>query len=215
MVHIFSVFSDGVLVNSDTFSLRSMATSQVAQPVYAPDSLVIRPATLGDAQALSGLITESFHRYSGFKQWLTPLFRLGIYEDLRYRLKSRDNHHICFVACLPVGRSESIVVGTVELNVRYVNAQAIAATKAPYISNLAVTPQYRRLGIARQLLKRCEVQVQRWNYGNIALHVLENNTAGKQLYTQCGYQITQREKTLRSQLFNHPCRLFLQKNLSS
>ena len=69
-----------------------------------------------------------------------------------------------------------MIVGTVEIAVKDISSMAIAPMKSPYISNLAVNPQYRRLGIAQQLLQRCEVQVRRWNYSSIALHVLVNSS---------------------------------------
>ncbi len=182
---------------------------------YSRERLLVRPATIEDAPALAMVIVNSFHRYSGIKQWFVPLLRLGIGEDLRYRLRSSPNsHHGCFVACLLDERDTEIVVGTIEVTVKYVQSMAIAPMKVPYISNLAVDPQYRRLGIARQLLQRCEVQVKRWNYSNIGLHVLENNAGAKELYRQCGYETQHVERQLSSWIFNQPKRLFLQKNLS-
>ncbi|WP_225901145.1 N-acetyltransferase [[Leptolyngbya] sp. PCC 7376] len=170
---------------------------------------------MDDAPALATVITQSFHRYSGVRQWFVPLLRLGVCEDFRYRLRSSEIHHVCFVACLSTdGSGGSVIVGTVELAVKYLHSMAIAPMKSPYISNLAVDLQYRRLGIARKLLNRCEVQVRRWNYGSIALHVLDNNEGAKELYRQCGYEIKHSEKNIGSLLFKQPHRLFLQKNLS-
>lgn len=183
--------------------------------------LLVRAATVDDALVLAGIITESFHRYDDLRQWFVPLLRLGICEDLRSRLRSTSQgsddrlQHACFVACLPLqNTAQPLIVGTVEVAVRYVNSLAIAPMKLPYISNLAVAPNYRRLGIARKLLQRCDVQVKRWNYGSIGLHVLEKNQGALELYRRSGYQVQQTEQTPWSLFLSQPKRLFLQKNLS-
>ncbi|MBV5257920.1 GNAT family N-acetyltransferase [Synechococcus moorigangaii CMS01] len=177
-------------------------------------TLSIRPATTEDARTLATVLTRSFHRYDGALGWLTPLLRLGVYEDLSQRLKQNKEHHVCFVAALQTTTSQDIV-GMVEISVRYLQAVAIAPTKVPYISNLAVNPQYRRLGIARRLLTRCETQVRYWNYCSVALHVLENNEAAKQLYLSCGYDVKYAERPLSAWLLQRPRRLFVQKDLSA
>lgn len=191
-----------------------MSVSQPVHPALSHDNLEIRPAMVGDAQSLADVLTYSFHSRSGLKGLLLPLLRLGIYEDLLHHLLHPKPHHVCFVACLSLRGGASMVVGTVEMSVRYVRSRAIAPIKIPYISNLAVAPEYRRLGIARKLLERCDVQVRRWRYDSIVLHVMENNQAAKRLYLQCGYEIQHADKTVSSWLFQQPRRLFLQKNLS-
>lgn len=58
-----------------------------------------------------------------------------------------------------------------------------------YISNLAVSPVYRRQGIARKLLLSCEPLALQWGYQEIYLHVLDDNKQAKQLYLNLNYQI--------------------------
>ncbi|QCS50151.1 MULTISPECIES: GNAT family N-acetyltransferase [Cyanophyceae] len=195
---------------SSVWNIPQLSSVDVA---LSQSTLSIRPATLEDARALATVLTHSFHHYQGTWGWLTPLLRLGVYEDLHHRLKQTKEHHACFVAAMQTATAQEIV-GTVEISVRYLNALAIAPAKAPYISNLAVNPQYRRLGIARKLLARCETQVRYWHYGSVALHVLENNEAAKQLYLSCGYDIKYAERPLSAWLLRRPRRLFVQKSLS-
>ena len=40
----------------------------------------------------------SFHSGEGFVEWVYPVLRLGIYEDLKNRLRSKAEHYICLVA---------------------------------------------------------------------------------------------------------------------
>lgn len=203
-------------MNSDISSLWSLSPSPSRDPSWMENGLLIRPATVEDAASLADVLTSSFHGYGGIRAWFTPLLRLGVYEDIQSRLRQPKPHHCCFVACLPTSpRSVAVqVVGTVEVSVRYVRTQAIAPSRLPYISNLAVKPEYRRQGIARKLLQRCDAQVKKWNYGSIVLHVLDNNHAAQQLYLRCGYDIQYTETTLGSLLLQRPRRLFLQKSLS-
>lgn len=194
-------------------SLWNVSNLPLSNPRSSRDLLNIRPATLEDARSLADVLTRSFHDYEGGWGWITPVLRLGVYEDLCHRLKNLKEHHACFVACLQVAHGVE-VVGTVEISVRYVKSLAIAPIKTPYISNLAINPRYRRLGIARKLLNRCETQGKYWRYGSVALHVLENNEAAKQLYLNCGYDIKYAERPLSSLILRRPRRLFLQKDLS-
>ncbi|MEB3225748.1 MAG: GNAT family N-acetyltransferase [Synechococcus sp.] len=200
-------------MNSHLSSIWNVSALPRADVCPEHGSLSIRSASPDDVQALATVLTLSFHQYHGALGWLTPLLRLGVYEDLAQRIKEKKEHHACFVAALQTTSSREIV-GTVEISVRYLKTMAIAPTKAPYISNLAVNPQYRRLGIARRLLARCENQVRHWHYGSVALHVLENNEAAKQLYLSCGYDIKHVERPLSAWLLRRPRRLFVQKDLS-
>ncbi|NJK28271.1 MAG: hypothetical protein HC925_07035 [Coleofasciculaceae cyanobacterium SM2_3_26] len=41
-----------------------------------------------DLSQLADLLAQSFHTNTGIAGWFYPVFRLGIYEDLRLRLRS-------------------------------------------------------------------------------------------------------------------------------
>ncbi|WP_024545208.1 GNAT family N-acetyltransferase [Picosynechococcus sp. NKBG15041c] len=200
-------------MNSHLSSVWNVPQLPLTERFSNDGSLSIRPATLDDARSLATVLTHSFHHHEHPWRWLTPVLRLGVYEDLCHRLKHQKEHHACFVAALQTGNTQE-VVGSVEISVRYLDALAIAPTRAPYIANLAVNPDYRRLGIARKLLARCETQGRYWNYNSVALHVLENNEAAKQLYLSCGYDIKYAERPLTAWLLRRPRRLFVQKDLA-
>ncbi len=202
-------------MNPNLSSLWQVPQSQKSKISLTKESasIAIRPAIPSDARSLADILTCNFHHYSGLLGWVTPIFRLGVYEDLQHRLASPKDHNICFVACLS-SASDSAIVGMAELSIRYLESLAIAPTKAPYISNLAVNLQYRRQGIAQRLLTRCETQVRYWNYASVSLHVLENNDAAKMLYFRRGYTVQHQEHHLGSWLLRQPQRLFLQKDLS-
>lgn len=174
----------------------------------------IRAAQIRDLNILAEILTDSFHPPTGFMRWAAPMLRLGIYEDLRNRLRSNTPHFACFVAVASVptatGYREELV-GTVELALRASSWQP-GASQYSYISNLAVSQSCRRQGVARQLLLACERTSLQWGYSDLYLHVLENNHQARQLYLKAGYQLRHSESDLLTWLLGRPKRLFLQKH---
>lgn len=148
-----------------------------------------RAATPADLSGVAEIITESFHSQQGIWGWAFPLLRLGIYEDLKHRLTSPAPHHICLVAADTTTGGANNLVGTVELGVRFSNSWTQVGKSFPYLSNLAVRPQYRRHGVASELLKSCEKFSQEWGFQDLYLHVLDNNYQARQLYFKLGYRV--------------------------
>jgi len=148
----------------------------------------IRAATPADLYSVAQIITESFHSQHGLWGWAFPLIRLGIYEDLKQRLPSPLPHHVCLVAA-DTTRGANNLVGTVELSVRFSDSWTPVGKSFPYLSNLAVRPQYRRHGVASELLIDCETVSQEWGFQDLYLHVLENNYQARQLYFKLGYEV--------------------------
>ena len=62
-------------------------------------------------------------------------------------------------------------------------------TRAPLMSNLAVSRQYRKRGLAVQLVKQVEQHVQQeWGYDECYLYVEQRNRAAIKLYQKLGYK---------------------------
>ncbi|MEC4891625.1 MAG: GNAT family N-acetyltransferase [Oscillatoria sp. PMC 1051.18] len=180
------------------------------------DGLFIRAARQGDLHGLASVLAESFHSQSGSLGWTYPILKLGIYEDLRTRLRSCSPHYLCLVAIATgtdSAKSEQIV-GTVEMALRS-DSWFDPDSAHLYISNLAVSESYRRQGIARRLLAGCDRTAMEWGFNDLYLHVLENNARARQLYHRCGYRLQQVESSLGTWLFQRPRRLFLHKYLKS
>lgn len=196
---------------------------EVARPFLDSSNFLIRMATIKDLFQLADILAMSFHSHRGILAWIYPLFRLGIYEDLRNRLRSSFDHYVCLVAqvqpleeCLPetIFPLEDVLVGTVEMTVRSRSPWLLTSFDYPYLSNLAVHPLYRRRGVAQQLLDHCEHQALEWGFSEIYLHVLENNHGARHLYYQLGYRLEQIDGHWSSLIFRRPRRFFLRKNLS-
>lgn len=177
--------------------------------------LQIRSAKLGDLSGLADVLAESFHARDGIFGWIYPILRLGIYEDLRTRLTSPAERYLCLVAVAvdPVSLKEQLV-GTVEMALRSRYPwQLSMATRYPYLSNLAVHPQFRRLGLAQHLLTHCEQTAKQWGFSSVYLHVLENNRQARRLYYKLGYRLQDIDPSWDSILFRQPRRFFLRKRL--
>jgi ribosomal protein S18 acetylase RimI-like enzyme len=176
-------------------------------------SLIIRKAETKDIKKLAEVLTHSFHPPERLFYWIQPLLKLGISEDLRTRLRGNSPHYRCLVASqlvTTVAENKEEIVGTVEIALR---AASILGNHYPYISNLAVNHAYRRQGIARKLLLKCEQIASAWGFEELSLHVLEDNHQAKQLYLTSGYQIHRIESSWSSVLFKSPRRLFLNKKM--
>jgi ribosomal protein S18 acetylase RimI-like enzyme len=178
----------------------------------AVSALTIRLARQQDVNSLADVLASSFHRQEGLMGWFYPLFQMGIYEDLRLRLRFSPQHYACLVATIGEGE---LVAGTVELGVK--NSGVWSANTSPclYISNLAVKSEYRRHGIAYRLLATCDQFAQEWGYRDIYLHVLENNHTARRLYWRSGYRLHRVESSLTSWLLGCPKQFFLRKSLRS
>lgn len=177
------------------------------------DYVQVRPACKDDLNDVSQIITESFHSPTGFWGWTLPLLRLGVYEDLRHRLATAAPHHLCLVA-VDTTTDSNCLAGTVELGVRYSDAWAQRAKSFVYLSNLAVHPNYRRRGVASNLLAQCEKTASGWGFQDIYLHVLENNHTARQLYFKFGYRVHKVESSWNLFFFKSARQILLHKHLS-
>ncbi|NER38071.1 MAG: GNAT family N-acetyltransferase [Oscillatoria sp. SIO1A7] len=189
------------------------------EPSAGSSRFLIRTARPKELAGIAHVLTDSFHSSNGLCRWMHPLFRLGIYEDLRARLRASGSYYICLVAiALPTSESSQEVsspaVGVVEMSLRPHSSWTTSCSQYLYLSNLAVSPPYRRQGVASQLLLACEEYAANWGFSELYLHVLENNREGRRLYFKAGYRLHRAEPILMLGLFPKPKRLLLRKCLN-
>jgi ribosomal protein S18 acetylase RimI-like enzyme len=179
--------------------------------------LEIRTVQETEIHYVADIITRSFHFDRGWLSWLTPLFKLGIAEDLRHRLRtggsgsSQSQQQVCSIAVY-TDRGKSQVIGTIELGVRTAHFRQ-PYHRYVYISNLAVSRDFRRRGVAQELLKNCEQLTKSWGYPDLYLHVMGNNERGRSLYQKLGYEAVSSELVWSILPWRRPERLFLRKQL--
>lgn len=192
-------------------------------------TFLVRAARSADLPELADLLAASFHTQDGLLGWAYPLFRIGILEDLRTRFRSYSAHYVCLVAVERAIASDShesdkqsftagaltnnILVGTVEMNLRHPHFWQVMGTRQMYISNLAVSKHHRRKRIAHKLLLTCERIALSQGFQDLYLHVLDNNTPARRLYTQMGYEVKTLEWSPTAWFLGQSQQLFLHKSL--
>ncbi len=148
---------------------------------------VMRPA---DISAVATLLSEAFYATDAWWGWVTPLMYLGMYQDLKLRCMSPKSAYTCLV-CVRAGpqgvKATAQIVGTVEITTKPLSAWAFNNPAVPYISNLAVVPEWRRRGVGQKLLRSCEQVARGWGFHELYLHVKRNNRAARGLYERVGY----------------------------
>ncbi|MBW4419749.1 MAG: GNAT family N-acetyltransferase [Myxacorys californica WJT36-NPBG1] len=177
---------------------------------------LVRAIRQQDLFEAAGVLADSFPLNPEFLRWLIPVMRIGIYEDLRSRLRTASPHYACLVAVdmsRSSGTEEDCLVGTVEVGLRNESPWPIRTNHYPYLSNLAVREDYRGRGIAKKLLATCDRIVTGWGFQEIYLHVLETNNSARQLYLKAGYQVEETQSGWSSFLFGQPQRMLLHKKL--
>lgn len=176
----------------------------------------VRPASLRDLDRLADVLTASFYDRDGWRQWVYPFIRLGIYEDLKQRLKAQSLRYACLAAIVPSANKLAAspgdaIAGTVEASLR--QPWPWQGYRHVYVSNLAVDQTFRRQGIAMALLRSCEQVAQRWGIDELHLHVMEDNLAARALYLKAGFSVVQAEDSPASWLGLQARRLLLRKTL--
>jgi ribosomal protein S18 acetylase RimI-like enzyme len=174
--------------------------------------LQVRIATPDDLMSIAQIVAESFHSQEGLWGWAFPLFRVGIYEDLRHRLNYPRSRHLCLVA-VDVATEDYKIMGTIEIGVRLSDIWTDINQSFPYLSNLAIHPSYRRLGVASSLLFRCEQISQEWGFQDLYLHVLEDNYQARQLYFKLAYQVYKVESPWNALFLNRSRQILLHKRI--
>ncbi|BAS58628.1 GCN5-related N-acetyltransferase [Leptolyngbya boryana IAM M-101] len=179
----------------------------------SPTRYRIRAVQPQDLNEIAGILVDSFPLYPPFLPWLGAIIRVGIYEDLRSRARSMTSNYACLVAIDTTHRDE-LIVGTVEVGIRSANPWQPKTSQYIYLSNLAVREEFRRQGIAEQLLLACEPYVESWGYRQIYLHVLETNQAAKALYFKLGYRLEEIQLSW-DWFLGKPRRMLLRKEMRS
>ncbi len=181
------------------------------------EKLEIRAVCEDEIDRVADIITHSFHFDRGWMSWFTPLFKLGIAEDLRHRLRSQVPNPrpsklpqpVCSIA-ICTDRSQSYVVGTIEVGARNASDR-LPRNRYAYISNLAVSKEWRRKGVAQELLLECEQIAKSWGYTELYLHVMADNERGRNLYQKLGYELVVADFARSMIPWYRPKRLFLRK----
>lgn len=171
-------------------------------------AISVYPARSIHIEELSDVLTRVFHPTAGVGVVILPFVRAGVREDLKRRMQRSAAQYRCLGAW-----QNARLIGTVEIGLR----RALGGDsdrRYPYIANLAVLPQHRHCGAARQLLTTAENVVRTWGCPQIYLHVMEDNRPARMLYHRLGYRLWRSRRTIWTAL-GCPRQLLLCKQLDT
>jgi len=81
-----------------------------------------------------------------------------------------------------------------------------ANSEYAYVSCMCVDEEYRKMGVATELLRESEIVAKKWGFDLLCLHCYEDNIPGISLYKQLGY-----EELLTDMSFKSPLDIILRK----
>lgn len=75
-----------------------------------------------------------------------------------------------------------------------------ANSEYAYVSCMCVDEEYRKMGVATDLLRESEIVTKKWGFDLLCLHCYEDNIPGISLYKQVGYEEVLTDMSLKSPL---------------
>jgi ribosomal protein S18 acetylase RimI-like enzyme len=166
-----------------------------------------------DIPSAATLLSQAFYPNNGWLGWVSPILKLGIYQDLKMRCMAQSPHYACLVGVQVSGNAVREIVGTIEVAARPLSAWPLMGPSVPYISNLAVSKPFRRQGMGRKLLLACEPIVHQWGFGELYLHVQGENRSARGLYSSMGYKLYRQNVPPWEKLLGPSQQLLLRKQL--
>lgn len=157
----------------------AMRTDDFATPVKLRD---VQYDELAEASSL--LVTSFFERES-------HLFAFHAVRASRELGRLRENHGSNKHVQLLARSGDGAAVGYVDLDLRPLTGARNDASKfpRPYLSDLAVRPDFRRRGIAMRLVQRCEQAALARGGVEIFLQVETSNVPALAMYAKLGYDV--------------------------
>lgn len=165
--------------------------------LFQPKGLFTKSA-YGDANLLleaSDFFVDSFWvgKVGGGADVLTSKQRLSLsktqFKEFRGRYAGVTRGESELIVCqLPAGD----IIGCAGIETTAIpegSLKAKAGPRYPLMSNVAVSREYRRKGIAEKLVKEAErISRKEWGYNQVFLYVEERNVPAVRLYQKLGYR---------------------------
>lgn len=127
---------------------------------------------------------SSFYSGNNAKAPWRHMFRLGELNRLQQNFPYSDELHSMYVAA---SCSMEQVIAFVDVDARPPTRQY--DPPRPYLSDLCVNPRWRRRGIAKMLIEKCEdVALNSMNKEELYIRVEQNNTRAIQMYENLSYK---------------------------
>jgi len=143
------------------------------------DELFLKVLWLSDNSRVKTLISKAARESRENNLW----------REHNFAITPRQRSWLNHLQVTAVDDNSGEVVGFCEIAMLSVPNQTDSAEFAPTVTNLAVAPQFRRLGIATRLLRASKLYVVRqWNAKSLALYVEVKNLGALKLYQNTGFR---------------------------
>lgn len=135
----------------------------------------IRKGLFRDLRCVADLMMDAF--YSD-KSIMYHYHRMLELDRVQNNFPYDSSKHEYYVACSPDGK----VIGFVDIDAR--PSARKDAPPRPYLSDLAVSTEWRRKGIASRLVEQCEARSRQMGKSKMYLRVEQNNDAALRMYCE-------------------------------
>ena len=176
--------------------------SQTARMTESPNKRL-------DLQDVSDFFVESFWtaKVGGGARELSDRQRRQLYSQQNAEFNKRyGGRKLAEMIMLRNKKKDETIIACVGVEVDRIPEGSLKGPvmnnkQAPLMSNLAVSREYRRRGLAEQLVAAVETMVRKeWGYDECYLYVEERNRSAIQLYRKLGYRKIWRDDTARTLL---------------
>ena len=139
----------------------------------------VRRGMFRDLRDVAELMMEAFYQEGALMFHYHRMLEL---DRLQSNFPYDSSRHEFYVACGPTGE----VVGFVDVDGR--KSMRYDAPPRPYLSDLAVKSDWRRMGVATSLIEMCEVRAREIGHKSLYLRVEQSNEAALRMYSDLGYE---------------------------
>lgn len=165
----------------------------------------IRDAKFSDLSEVARMISDGFFHDEGqnnpIMRWIRPIMELdrlqtsftyemevdgGSVVDRHYFLVAHDGEDNKVVGFCDVDGRGGYGVAKASL-LPWVKRGKVVRRPQPYISDLVVSPDLRRCGVASRLLDEAERRAQDWGFEEMFLCIRRTNNVALQMYSKRGY----------------------------
>ena len=148
----------------------------------SPTDFYVRKARYMELGHVVNIIIDGFYNPSAF---VRPYLYLSELSRLQGNFPYDNDVHSFLVACTMVDKQERII-GFVDVDRR--DGKKMSDAPRPYLSDLAVHVEYRRIGVAKALVRNCEIESMNWGKDYLYLRVDKSNDAALKMYQGLSYE---------------------------
>ena len=145
------------------------------QRQIAKQGFYIRRGLFKDLRCVADLMMDAFYSE---KSIMFHYHRMLELDRVQNNFPYDSSKHEYYVACSPDGK----VIGFVDIDAR--PSARKDAPPRPYLSDLAVSSEWRRKGIASRLVEQCEARARSMGKSKMYLRVEQKNDAALQMYCE-------------------------------